>query len=53
MGMVAAVLNLVVIAVALIDMLRVAGVCRWAVLAVVALDAIVAVALAANATFSK
>ena len=53
MGMAAAALNLVVVAVAAIDMLGKLGSCRWSVLAVVLVDAIVAAALAANVTFAK
>ncbi len=53
MGLVAAALNLLVIVFATIDMFKVLGVCRWGVMAVVALDAITAAALAAIVAFSK
>ena len=53
MGLAAALLNLAVNAVAVISMMRVMGYCRWGVLVVLALDAIMAVVLAVIANRTK
>ena len=46
LGIVAAVLNLLVVAVTMVFMLRVKGACRWEVLIMMALDCVAAVVLA-------